>query len=373
MTMKLVVIGAGPIGLAAALGGVKRNFDVTVLEREDVGASLRRWGSTKFFSPLAMNVAPGTTERIALPAPDALLTGSEFADQVLVPLSNTLPGIQLGHSVVSISRTGLSRGELVGHPVRAERSFRIVVDTPHGETELEADALIDASGVGLPIPLTARGERAASARIITTLGDLIARRGELAGRKVLLVGHGHSAANAIHVLAGLAAESPTTVVWATRAPNLRPCVEVASDPLPERHKIVSGANALAARPPAWLRVERRARVEAIDASSVQLSGGRTVDADIIVSLCGYRPDLSIVSELALDIAPSSEGAGGIARKLANVTDCLAIPQLAPSDLASGEPRFHLAGAKSYGRARTFLLQTGYAQLETMLDGLTLLE
>ncbi len=371
--MKLVVIGAGPIGLAAAFGGVKRGFEVTVLERDDIGASLRRWGPTRFFSPLAMNVPPNTADVVSLP-PDALLTGSEFADRVLVPLANRLSNrVRLGHTVVSVSRTGLSRGELVGHPVRTERSFRILVETPGGEQELEADAVIDASGVGVPTPLVARGERAAAARIITTLGELFARRGELAGRKVLLVGHGHSAANAIHVLASIAAEAPISVVWATRALNLRPCVEIASDPLPERERIVAQANAFAAKPPAWLRVERRARVEAIEPARVQLSGGRVVDADLIVSLCGYRPDLSIVSELALDIAPSSEGSGGIARKLANVTDCLNTPALAPSDLASGEPRFHLAGAKSYGRANTFLLQTGYAQLEIMLDGLLLTE
>ncbi len=371
--MKLVVIGAGPIGLAAALGGVRRGFDVTVLERDEVGAALRLWGPTKFFSPLVMNVPPGAADLVSLPAPEALLTGAEFADQVLVPLASSEPlvgRIQTGHRVLSVSRLGMSRGELVGHPVRGERSFRILVETPAGERELEADAVIDASGVGLPTPLIAQHERSAVLRIITTLGELYARRDELAGRKIVLVGHGHSAANAIHVLASVAVEAPfTRVVWAVRAPNLRPCVEVASDPLPERARICAGANALAAKPPAWLRVERRARVEVIEPTRVLLSGGRVAESDIIVSLCGYRPDLSMLSELALDIAPASEGTGGIARRLANVTDCLATPKLDPADLASGEPRFHLAGAKSYGRARTFLLQTGYAQLETMLDGL----
>jgi hypothetical protein len=132
---------------------------------------------------------------------------------------------------------------------------------------------------------------------------------------------------------------------------------------------VAGANALAAKPPAWLRMERRAQVLAIAPGSVTLSGGRTIEADRVIALAGYRPDLSIVSELALDIAPATEGAGGIARKLANVTDCLATPTLSPADLASGEPGFHLVGAKSYGRARTFLLATGYAHVETILHGL----
>src|SRR5262249_32009318 len=155
------------------------------------------------------------------------------------------------------------------------------------------------------------------------------------------------------------------VVWAVRAPNARPCVEVASDPLPERQRIVAEANALAANPPAWLRVERRAHVVTIDRQRVTLTGDRTLEADYVVAMTGWRPDPAITSELALDISPITEGAGGVARRLANVTDCLAVPKLSPADLASGEPRFHLIGSRSYGRARTFLLKTGYEHIETI--------
>jgi thioredoxin reductase len=374
--MRVVVIGAGPVGLAAALGATARGWDVVVLERERVGASLRRWGPTRFFSPLAMNVPPAFGEVIALPAGDAILTGPEFADAVLEPVARSAPlagRVLERHTVASVMRTGMGRGELVGHPVRGERSFRILVSAPDGERELEADAVLDASGVALAVPLGARGERAADSRIVRTLGDLHDRRSELAGRRVLFVGYGHSAANALHVLAGIAAEAPDTrVVWTTRAPNLRPVVDVASDPLPERLRIVTAANDLAARPPTWLRLERRANVLALepagDSLRVTLSGGRTVDVDRVVAMTGARPDHSMTGELALDLSPATEGSGGIARRLANVTDCLAVPRLGADDLASGEPRFHLVGAKSYGRARTFLLQTGYAQLATILDG-----
>jgi hypothetical protein len=187
------------------------------------------------------------------------------------------------------------------------------------------------------------------------------------------VGHGHSAANALAVLDGVGREAPATrVTWAVRTPNLRPCVDVASDPLPERHRVVAHANDLAARPPAWLKVERRAHVTAIapDGATlrVTLTGGREVVVDELVALTGYRPDLSFLSELALDVAPATEGAGGLARALTCVTDCLSVPAVAPADLASGEANFHLVGHKSYGRSRAFLLRTGYAQLETILDG-----
>jgi hypothetical protein len=194
-------------------------------------------------------------------------------------------------------------------------------------------------------------------------------------RKILLAGHGHSAAHAILQFAALLAEAPETqVVWATRSLNQRPCVEVSSDPLPERQRVVSKANQLAARPPWWLTVERRAAVEAIREEEggklrVALLGGRAVLVDEIVGLTGYRPDLSFLSELAIDIAPATEGAARLTRALSNVTDCLSIPSAAPADLDSGEPGFHFAGAKSYGRARTFFLKSGYAQPETILNRL----
>lgn len=380
---RVLVVGAGPIGLAAALGCVRRGLSVTVLEQGEVGASLRRWGPTRFFSPLALNLPADALPILQgkLPPGDALLTGREFAEDVLAPLARSAPlaGKVLGeHRVLAIQRVGMLRGDYAGHPLRGERPFQVLVDTPTGERRLEAEAVLDASGTyGQPVALGARGERAVAGQLIRHLGMLHERRRVLAGRRVLLLGQGHSAANAIVVLEQLVREAPTTsVVWATRAASLRPCVEVASDPLPERRHIVARANELGMRPPAWLRVERRAMVQSVerdreDTLRVSLSGPgeRVVLADELIALTGYRPDLSFLAELSLDIAPATEGSAGLARALAHVTDCLSVPAVAPCDLASGEQGFHLLGAKSYGRARTFLLQTGYAQLETILDGL----
>ncbi len=100
-----------------------------------------------------------------------------------------------------------------------------------------------------------------------------------------------------------------------------------------------------------------------------IAGSRVVLVDEIVGLTGYRPDLSFLSELALDIASATEGGARLTQALSNVTDCLSVPTLVPADLDTGEPGFHFAGAKSYGRARTFLLKSGYAQLETILNRL----
>ena len=216
------------MGLEAALLCAARGLDVTVLEADEVGASLRRWGPTKAFSPLAMNVSARARALVAASSGTlddaALLTGPELVERVLVPLARSAPlggRVRAGHRVVSVGRARMRRDELPGHPLRGERAFRLLVDTPEGERVFEADAVLDASGVyGQPLPLGAGGvpavgERALGGRVVRRLGELHARLDALAGRRVLLVGHGHSAAHAVALLA----ERAGTLVWATRAPN----------------------------------------------------------------------------------------------------------------------------------------------------------
>jgi thioredoxin reductase len=378
---RLIVIGAGPVGLAAAIEGVQRNWEVTVLEQSEVGASVRNWGPTRFFSPLAMNLPPGAAKIIngRLPPDDALLTGPEFVEGVLMPLasSEALAGcVKIGHRVIAIGRSGLTKCEFARHPIRHERPFRVLVDTPEGERVFESEAVIDASGTyGLPAEIgvggmPALGERALASRFIRHLGALYDRIERFDGTRILLVGHGHSAANAVLQLA----KHETRVIWATRSMNRRPCIETASDSLPERQRVVAEANELATNPPRWLQVERRARVESMSLVDgrcfrVTLGGDREYLVNEIVGLTGYRPDLSLTSELQIEIDPVTEGSARLARALSNVTDCLSVPTVAPENLESGEPGYYLAGAKSYGRARTFLLKTGYAQLETILNRL----
>jgi hypothetical protein len=285
--------------------------------------------------------------------------------------------VRAGHRVVAVGRARTIRRDLPGHPMRGERPFRLLVETAAGEDVIEADAVLDASGVygqpaalgagGIPAP----GERTLNGELMRHLDTLERALPRLAGRDVLLVGHGHSAANAIGLLA--ATEPKPRITWAVRSPNRRPCVEVAGDPLPERQRVTAAANDLAAEPPSFLKVERRAGVESLRREggrlAVELGGGRGGVFDAVVGLTGYRPDLSFLGELALEVSPASEGTARLARALASVTDCLSVPAVSAHDLESGERRFYLVGAKSYGRLPTFLLRTGLQQLETILDGL----
>jgi thioredoxin reductase len=383
MAKRLIVIGAGPIGIEAALGAIEKGFDVTVLEKGRPGDALRRWGSTRFFSPFGMNVSRRLTEALGPGVfhDDALLTGVQFADQVLEPLVHRAPlegRVRIDHRVIGVGRARMTRAEMPGHPVRAERPFRVLVEHQGREEVLEAERVLDASGVhDRPLSLgaggmLAPGERTMSPRLIRHLGTLQTRLWSMGGARILLVGHGHSAANAIALLDQLGrADRGTRITWAVKTAQKRPCIEVASDPLHERREAVERANRLAEDPPPYLRVERRAQVESLEDSGgavrVRFTQDREGCFDEIVSLTGYRPDLSFLSELTLDISPVSEGVAGIQRALANVADCLSAPSLTKGDLASGEPGFHLVGSKSYGRMPSFLLRTGLQHLEQILE------
>jgi thioredoxin reductase len=379
---RLLVIGAGPTGLVAAVEARARGLDVTVVERDRVGAALARWGRTRFFTPFEMNLPPSARDLLgrSAPPPDRHLLGSEMVEEVLEPLAAhpDLAGcVRVGRRVVAIGRAGLTRGELPGHPLRAERPFRAVLSTPTGEETLEADAVLDASGAGTPSRfgpggLPAVGEIEHGSAVLRHLGDLEAALPGLGGRRILVIGHGHSAATAILRLADLASDGGgTRVTWAVRSGHRRPCADAACDPLPERHRTVATANDLADSPPLWLSVERRTTVEEIGRDGEELvlglSGRRRVRVDAVAAFTGYRPDSSYLAELALETGPAAEGTARLERALSKVTDCLTVPEVGAADFETGEPGFFFAGARSYGRSRNFLLRTGFAHLSTMLD------
>jgi thioredoxin reductase len=385
---RAAIIGAGPMGFETALRALDRGFEVAMFEAGRVGENIRQWQHVRFFSPFGMNISPRVRQVLSgnLPSDDAILTGGEFVEAVLQPLSR-LPELEgklhLGQRVVSITRSGLGKMGLPNHPLRNERSFRILTEDIGGHERIrEADIVFDASGVygqpnwagtgGLP----ALGERHLGDRIVRHLRDFDGEEFQrYAGKRILLIGHGHSAAHAAVALSHIISRKPSTlVIWAVRTDRSKPILEVSDDPLQERAKVASAANELAGNPPQNMRVIRRAMLEALveghNSLKVKLKVWRNfeeLEVDEVIALTGYRPNLEMLRELTAEFSGVSEGVAGLYRALTNITDCLAKIEINPKDLQTGEPNFFSVGVKSYGRNPGFLLKSGVEQLDAIFS------
>ncbi len=388
---RAVVIGAGPMGLETALRLIDRGVETTVLEAGRVGEHIRQWGHIRMFSPLAMNLSNRAKEIIGdkLPRGETIQTGNEFVKTALEPLAQSeilRDKIVTGRRVMAIARTGLGKMGLPNHPLRAERGFRILAQDREGREHVyQANYVFDASGVfgqgnwsgtaGMP----ALGERAINDRIMRHPPNLAQQAERLAGKRILLLGNGHSAANTIVSFNELLQRrTATQIFWAVRSDRAKPVPEVPDDPLTERAAIVNAANALAIRPPANLKLLRRATVEEFqpthNAESAPLKvvlkvwkSIETIEVDEVISLTGYRPNLDMLRETTVEVSNITEGLHGLHKALSNLTDCLAKIEIHPKDLQSGEPNLFLVGVKSYGRNPGFLLQSGLEQLQAIFS------
>src|SRR5690606_6921888 len=93
---------------------------------------------------------------------------------------------------------------------------------------------------------------------------------------------------------------------------------------------------------------------------------RTLAVDEVVAATGFRPDLSLTRELRLDLDPVTEAPVRLAPLIdPNAHSCGTVPPHGEAELAHPEPGFYAVGTKSYGRAPTFLMLTGYEQARSV--------
>lgn len=383
--LPIAVIGAGPVGLAAAAHLSERGIPFVVFELgDDVAASVREWAHVQLFSPWSYNIDPAARRLLEVngwspPAPDEHPTGRDLIERYLEPLA-LLPeisrGLRTNRLVTSITRAGTDK---VTTKSRGETPFVITTDGPHGLQRTLAAAVIDASGTWLmPNPLGAEGvpatgERRAADRIEPGIPDVLGRdRRRYANRRVAVVGSGHSAQNVVRDLTALAVRYPdTTVTWIVRRPETgRMFGGKAADQLPERGRLGADAQHAVEHGPvdlvAGFRIERVA--EDADGVSLIAADERVAGPfDRIVNATGFRPDLSSLTELRVDVDPVLQSARMLAPMIdPNVHSCGSVPPHGAAELAHPEPRFYIVGAKSYGRAPTFLLATGYEQVRSIV-------
>jgi hypothetical protein len=416
-TQRVAIIGAGPIGIEAALYAATLGHDVVVYDRGDLAQAVQSWGHVTLFSPWRMNTSPlgraylGQAGLSPVDSPadwERCPRGSDLFARYLLPLSQTplLQGrLRLHQRVVAVGRPWLLKGEQIAKASRAEGGFQLLLQAedassgqPLGspaaiaESVGHADVVLDCSGTYFqPNPigaggLPAIGERALADRILRQVPDILGRtRARFAGRRVLVIGGGHSAATAAVHLGELLSQG-TQVIWAQREPAPLPfpaAVSDGEDPLLERRQLHLAANRLVEQ--AAIRYLAGTMVSSLQpladgailvtlvrgaAGSAAGDAGAAIQVivDEVLGLTGYSPDRSIYEQLQIHECYASFGPMKLAAVLLGASgDCLAQPTPGPETLKNPEPNFFILGAKSYGRNSAFLLQIGHAQIRSVFQ------
>ena len=386
--LPIAVIGAGPVGLAAAAQIVTRGLEPVIFERgASVGASLREWSHVRVFSPWQYDVDAAARSLLKAADWDApedtdLPTGGEIVERYLRPLSELpqiAPHLHLGARVTSITRQGLDK---VSNAGRDKVPFEIRwTDVDGNEQATLARAVVDASGTwtqpnpmgvdGLPV----LGERAVADRVAYGIPDVLGtEQSTYAGKTTLVVGSGHSAINTALALLALQEDEPgTKVLWALRRNRIEKLLGGGlNDQLPER-----GALGLAAKKAidagrlqilAPFAATRLTPTETAVAIMGTLGQTRmTLMVDRIVVATGFRPDLGMLSELRVAIDPATEAPPSLSPLIdPNFHSCGTVPPHGVDELTQPETGFYIVGSKSYGRAPTFLMATGYEQVRSVV-------
>lgn len=387
MSTKIIaIIGAGPVGLAAAAHALEHGLSPIVLERGPAaGHAIRQWSHVPMFSPWAFNV-DGAAERLLKasgwmpPDPDRYPTGGDLVSLYVAPLAERTvlrDRIKLNAEVISVSREGIDKVKTDGR-----ETAQFVVRYRDGETiaKLRADAVIDTSGTWFsPNPagaggISAAGEIEAADRISYGMPDILGSAwSRYAGKRVAVLGGGHSAIGTLVALSELQAAVPATeITWLYRGSALAKAFGGgAADQLSARGEL--GLRIAELVKQGRMRALTKFRLDRIERDGPGLrlisddEHGQSVTVDELVVSTGFRPELGLLRELRVELDPALECPPSLAPLIdPNIHSCGTVRPHGAVELAHPEPGFYIAGMKSYGRAPTFLLATGHEQVRSIV-------
>jgi len=379
----VAILGAGPVGLAAAARVLERGMEPIVFEAgPHAGHAVRQWGHVRMFSPWEYDIDEAAARLLAAtgwnaPAPDEYPTGSELVAQYLEPLATRTAlreHIRVDSRVTAVGRAGFDKVKTAG---RESAAFTVRYRNGRGPESARADAVIDATGTWFsPNPagcdgLPAIGEERLDGRIAYGMPDVLGKdRARYEGRTVAVLGAGHSA---IGTLLDLARLSETRILWLLRGD--RPDKAFGGgvkDRLAARGALGTAVAALVAEGRIGVEAGFRLGHLSIDGARLRIATGasaccRSVAADELIVATGFRPDLSFLRELRLALDPAIECPPSLAPLIdPNLHSCGTVRPHGARELAQPEAGFYFAGMKSYGRAPTFLMMTGYEQVRSIV-------
>lgn len=360
---RVAVLGGGPIGLEAAIYAIAAGFTVDLYEQGQIGEFVNRWGFVRLFTPFGMNTTSLGKRSLLreqptrrFPADTELISGREYRDAYLVPLAESSllkPFVHPQTTVVSVGRSGVRKGEAVAEGLKALPPFRLLLRESGGaEKFASADVVLDCTGTyarpnwvgdgGIP----AAGEIASRQHTHYWIDDVRgAKQANYAGKSIAVIGSGYSAATSVCELATLAEDHQSTwIVWLTHG-GRSPLPRIPGDSLRERDRLAARANHLALRCDGNLEFHPLTLIDELICHgadkgfriAARVAGvAKTWEVERVIANVGYRPDVSLTSELRV-----GEQRGSF------LTD---------------EPGYYVLGAKSHGRDSNWLIRDGHAQI-----------
>ena len=386
--LPVAIIGAGPVGLAAAAHLTKNEIPFILFEAGDsVGNNFLSWGHVRVFSPWKYTIDKVAEELLVKagwisPDKEALPTGKDLVEDYFRPLSelaSIAPNIHLNSKVISMGRKGVDKMKTFG---REKKTFSIKVEENGQIKYYEAKAIIDSSGTwNQPNPIGsggvfAEGEQESSDHIFYGIPNVKADHLErYKNKNVVVVGSGHSAINVLLDLADIQEDHPNTKLnWILRKPDVT--------------QVYGGqeADALEARGALGIRIEKLVNSGTLNIytpfhilkltrneNSIQIEGDlkgqiETIpNVDEIISNTGARPNVDMLREVRVDLDSSLESVFDLAELIdPNIHSCGTVRPHGEAELRHPEQDFYIVGAKSYGRAPTFLMATGYEQIRSIV-------
>ncbi|MED3575217.1 NAD(P)/FAD-dependent oxidoreductase [Cytobacillus praedii] len=386
--LPVAIIGAGPVGLAAAAQLVSRGQTFILLEGgSQVGANILTWGHIRLFSPWRYNVdkvAKSLLEQNNWTHPELekLPTGKELVEQYLEPLSNLSeiqPYIRLNTKVVSIGKKDMDKMKSMN---RENIPFIIHTESNGTYKTFEARAVIDATGTwGNPNPAASSGvwlneEKSLHEQVFYGIPNILGKEKErYANKRVAVVGGGHSAINTLLDLVKLKETyNETEIIWIMR----RQRVEDAyggeeKDALAARGELGSRIHSLVDEQK--INVVTPFRIQEVRKAQegIMIKGNKNNEESVlngieeIIVNTGSRPDLTILSEVRIAIDSATESVETLAPLIdPNIHSCGTVRPHGEKELRQPEKDLYIVGAKSYGRAPTFLMATGYEQVRSVV-------